>query len=354
MGNGTVLHPQTDRHLVTQSGEGHIMEVPILDGAVVVHSTLMREVLDLVSRIAPSDANVLLTGESGVGKEIVARAIHQLSPRRPHEFVPINCATLSGDTLENELFGHEKGAFTSADERKLGVFELAHQGTLFLDEVNEMGVACQAKVLRALERREFRRLGGTRKIKVDVRLVAATNVDLEDAVRARRFREDLFYRLNVILIRIPPLRERREAIAPMAQQFLREFCDKYGKRRRMFTEEALTRLTHYPWPGNVRELRNVIESLVLMTKGEQIGLRDLPANIQAVPTQTEIRLPIGVTLQQAEKEILRCYLEVFPTKKEVARVLNIGLRTLHAKIRTYGLPTRPRRVSIPHSAKRAV
>lgn len=354
MGDGTALHRQTDRHLVTKSSGGQAIEVPLLDGAVIVHSTLMREVVDLVSRIAPSDANVLLTGESGVGKEIVARAIHQLSPRRLQEFVPINCATLSGDTLENELFGHEKGAFTSADERKIGVFELAHQGTLFLDEVNEMGAACQAKVLRALERHEFRRLGGTRKIKVDVRLVAATNVDLEEAIRAHRFREDLFYRLNVIRIHIPPLRERREAIAPMAQQFLSEFCEKYGKRRRMFAEEVLTRLTHYPWPGNVRELRNVIESLVLMTKGEQIKLRDLPANIRAVPTQTEIRLAIGVTLQEAEKEILRCYLEVFPTKKEVARALNIGLRTLHAKIKAYGLPTRPRRLPFSHSAEKAL
>ena len=354
MGDGMELHAQTGRRLIPEEGERHVAEVPLLGDTVVVYSTLMREVLDLVARIAPADANVLLTGESGVGKEIVARAIHQLSPRHAHEFVPINCATLSGDTLENELFGHERGAFTSADERKLGVFELAHQGTLFLDEVNEMGVTCQAKVLRALERREFRRLGGTRKIKVDVRLVAATNVDLEEAVRARRFREDLFYRLNVIHIHIPPLRERREAIAPMARQFLREFCEKYGKRRRLFTEEALTRLTHYPWPGNVRELRNVIESLVLMTKGEQIGLRDLPVNIRAVPTQIDIHLPIGITLQEAEKEILRCYLEVFPTKKEVARVLHIGLRTLHAKIKAYGLPTRPRRRSLPHSAKIAV
>jgi DNA-binding NtrC family response regulator len=312
----------------------------------------MHEVLDLVSRIAPSDANILLTGESGVGKEVVARAIHQLSPRRPHEFVPINCATLSGDTLENELFGHERGAFTSADERKIGVFELAHGGTLFLDEVNEMGLACQAKVLRALERREFRRLGGTRKIKVDVRLVAATNVDLEEAVRARRFREDLFYRLHVIRIHIPPLRERREAIVPMARQFLREFCDKYGRRRRAFTADVLTRLTHYSWPGNVRELRNVVESLVLTTKGEQIGVRDLPANIRTVSTQTEIRLPVGVTLQEAEKEILRCYLEVFPTKKEVARVLGIGLRTLHAKIKTYHLPVRRRHLTAPHEANR--
>jgi len=344
MSGGTDLHLHTDRHLSGDSGESGAVGVLALDGAI-VRSTLMREVLDLVSRVAPSDANVLLTGESGVGKEVVARAIHQLSPRASRDFVPINCATLSGETLENELFGHEKGAFTSADERKIGMFEIAHQGTLFLDEVNEMGLACQAKVLRALERREFRRLGGTRKIKVDVRLVAATNVDLEEAVRARRFREDLFYRLNVIHIHIPPLRERREAIAPMTQQFLREFSEKYGKRRRVFTEDALTRLAHYPWPGNVRELRNVVESLVLVTKGEQIGVRDLPANIRAVSTRTEIRLPMGMTLQEAEKEILRCYLEVFPTKKEVARVLNIGLRTLHAKIKAYGLPTRHRRSS---------
>ena len=346
MGDGRKLTVQKDRRLLDNDSEHHVVDVLTLDGAV-IHSTLMREVVDLVSRIAPSDANVLLTGESGVGKEIVARALHQLSFRRTHEFVPINCATLSGETLENELFGHEKGAFTSADERKSGVFELAHSGTLFLDEVNEMGPACQAKVLRALERREFRRLGGTRKIKVDVRLVAAANVDLENEVRTRRFREDLFYRLNVVHIHIPPLRERREAIAPMATQFLREFCAKYGKRDRRFSEEALARLMRYAWPGNVRELRNVIESLVLMTKGEQIGLRDLPANIRAVPAHTEIRLPIGITLQEAEKEILRSYLEAFPTKKEVAHVLNMSLRTLHAKIKAYGLPTRHRQRSVP-------
>jgi DNA-binding NtrC family response regulator len=314
----------------------------------------MREVLDLVAQIAPSDASVLLTGESGVGKEVVARAIHQLSPRASRDFVAINCASLSGETLENELFGHEKGAFTSADERKSGVFELADGGTLFLDEVNEMGLACQAKVLRALERHEFRRLGGTRKIKVDVRIIAASNIDIEDAVRTRRFREDLFYRLNVVHIHIPPLRERREAVAPMAQQFLHEFCTKYGKHDRRFADDALTRLSQYPWPGNVRELRNVVESLVLMTKGEQIGLRDLPATIRAVPAATEIHLPIGVTLQEAEKEILRCYLAAFPTKKEVARRLNIGLRTLHAKIKAYGLPARRRPASSPSSAKMAV
>ncbi|MGE0679889.1 MAG: sigma-54 interaction domain-containing protein [Candidatus Binatia bacterium] len=354
MSNRTTFHPPPDQQLLPEDGERHVVALPILDSAVVIHSTLMCEVLDLVARIAPSDASILLTGESGVGKEVVARAIHQLSPRNGHEFVAINCATLSDDTLANELFGHEKGAFTSADERKSGVVEIAHGGTLFLDEVNEMGLACQAKVLRALERREFRRLGGTRKIKVDVRLVAAANVDLEAAVRAHQFREDLFYRLNVVRVHIPPLRERREAIAPMARQFLREFCEKYGKRSRIFTDDALARLTHYAWPGNVRELRNVVESLVLMTKGERISGRDLPANIRTTPTQAEIRLPIGITLQEAEKEILRCCLEVFPTKKEVARVLGIGLRTLHAKIRAYDLPARRQRASVSHSATIAV
>ena len=243
-------------------------------GGAVVHSALMREVLDLVARVAPSDASVLLTGESGVGKEIVARAIHHLSPRASREFVAINCASLLGETLENELFGHEKGAFTSADAQKLGVFEVADHGTLFLDEVNEMGMTCQAKVLRALERREFRRLGGTRKLKVDVRIVAATNGDLSEAVRTHHFREDLYYRLNVIHIHIPPLRERREAIPLMAQQFLQEFNEKYPPRRRRFAEAVLERFSQYSWPGNVRELRNVIESVVLTARGEQIGAAD--------------------------------------------------------------------------------
>jgi two-component system NtrC family response regulator len=315
------------------------VNISILNGAV-VRSTLMREVLDLVSRIAPSDANVLLTGESGVGKEIIARAIHELGPRGVHDFVPVNCSSLSDDTLENELFGHEKGAFTSANERKTGVYELAHKGTLFLDEVNEMGLSCQAKVLRALERREFRRLGGTHKIKADVRLIAAANVDLEQAVQTGHFRHDLFYRLNVVHIPIPPLRERREAIVPLTQQFLREFREKYNIRERTFSEAALAKFTQYAWPGNVRELRNVVESLVLMTKGDSIEVKDLPANIRANPIRTEIRLPIGMTWQETEKEILRSYLEAFPTKKAVAEVLQISLRTLHTKVKAYGLPTR--------------
>lgn len=342
-----------------RSNRGHITisDIPpsgvrALGGAV-VHSTLMREVLDLVARVAPSDASVLLTGESGVGKEIVARAIHQLSPRAAHDFVAINCASLLGETLENELFGHEKGAFTSADTQKLGVFEVADGGTLFLDEVNEMGPTCQAKVLRALERREFRRLGGTRKLKVDVRIVAATNADLSEAVRTRRFREDLFYRLNVIHIHIPPLRERREAIPLMAQQFLQEFSTKYRTRSRRFADAVLERFSLYAWPGNVRELRNVVESLVLTARGEQIGLRDLPATIRASAYANEIHLPIGITLQEAEKEILRRYLEVYPTRKEVAEVLGIGLRTLQAKIKAFGLPLRRTNTHVSRRAKTA-
>ena len=318
----------------TRLSRGHAL------GGAVVHSALMREVLDLVARVAPSDASVLLTGESGVGKEIVARAIHHLSPRATRDFVAINCASLLGETLENELFGHEKGAFTSADAQKLGVFEVADGGTLFLDEINEMGATCQAKVLRALERREFRRLGGTRKLKVDVRIVAATNANLAEAVRTHRFREDLFYRLNVIHIHIPPLRERREAIPLMAQQFLQEFSEKYRTRSRRFAEAVVERFRQYAWPGNVRELRNVVESLVLTARGDQIGLRDLPATIRAQGQPHEIRLPIGVTLQEAEKEILRRYLEIYPTRKEVAQVLQIGLRTLQAKIKAYDLPLR--------------
>ncbi|MBI3300904.1 MAG: sigma-54-dependent Fis family transcriptional regulator, partial [Deltaproteobacteria bacterium] len=212
----------------------------------------------------------------------------------------------------------------------------------------------KAKVLRAIERREFRRLGGTRKIKVDVRIISAANVDLEEAVRARRFREDLFYRLKVVHIPIPPLRERREAIVLMAEMFLQEFTEKHGRRPKVFAEEALERLRQYAWPGNVRELRNLIESLVLMTKGEKIRERDLPANVRAARARTEIRLPVGLTLKEAEKEILRCYLEVFPTKKEAAWALNIGLRTLHAKVKEYGLASHRQEPSARKGAEMAV
>lgn len=303
-------------------------------------SRSMRELFSLVERIAPYDSNVLLSGESGSGKEVIAREIHRLSPRGGCPFVPINCASLSDELLENELFGHERGAFTSADEKKIGVFETAHGGTLFLDEVNEMGLKSQAKLLRALERKEFRRLGGTKKIRTNLRLIAATNVNLENEVKARRFREDLYYRIKVVTLTIPSLRERRADIPFLIKAFLGELKRTSGKSIQRVSPEALARLESYSWPGNVRELKNVVESMALMTEGDTLDIEDLPQNIRGGQEIQEIRLPAGITMEEAEKEIIRYYLERFRTKKEAAKALNIGLRTLYLKIKEFGLSNR--------------
>jgi DNA-binding NtrC family response regulator len=302
-------------------------------------SDAMKNVMATVQRIAPFDASVLILGESGSGKEIIARALHQLSPRREREFVPVNCATLSGEILENELFGHERGAFTSADERKIGVFEVADGGTLLLDEINEMSLSVQAKLLRVLERREFRRVGGTKKIKVDLRILAATNVDLDAEVEARRFREDLYYRLKVITISVPPLRERREDTAVLARHFLRQMRDR-GAKALGFSEQAMTCLASYSWPGNVRELRNVIESAALMSNGGIIDVRDLPLNIRSVTPPPDFTIQLGMTMAYIEREVIGRYLESYPTKKAAAQALGIGLRTLHAKVKRYRLSIR--------------
>jgi two-component system nitrogen regulation response regulator NtrX len=308
-------------------------------------SPAMHGLMDQVRQVAPSNANVLLCGESGVGKEVVARYIHAASRRRHRDFVAINCASLSDEILENELFGHERGAFTGANETKTGVFEVADGGTLFLDEVGEMGLRCQAKLLRVIERKEFRRVGGTRKIQVDVRLIAATNTDVHEAVAARRFRKDLYYRLNVITFRIPPLRERVEVIPDMIDQFLREFGRQTGRRIREVGPEALAKLVVYEWPGNVRELRNVVESLALTAPGPRIELRDLPATIRETPARQEVRFAVGVSWSEIERQVLRDYMEAYGTKKEAARALDIPLRTFHAKAKRYGLAGRRRRPS---------
>jgi DNA-binding NtrC family response regulator len=300
-------------------------------------SAAMRELMDRVRRVAPSSSNVLLSGESGVGKEVVARYVHEISPRAMHDFVAINCASLSEDIFENELFGHERGAFTSANERKVGVFELADRGTLFLDEVGEMGLRCQAKVLRAIERQEFRRVGGTKKIKVDVRIVAATNGNLKEAVAMHQFREDLYYRLNVVNLHIPPLRDRREVIPDMIEQFLMEFCRRTSRRLRGVSPEARSRLLEYEWPGNVRELRNVIESLVLTAPGTRIEADDLPPTIRDVVARREVRLRVGLSMPEIEREVFRAYVETYGSKKDAAKALGIALRTFHAKAKRYGL-----------------
>ena len=306
---------------------------------IVCESDAMKRVMATVQRIAPFDTSVLILGESGTGKEVIARALHQLSPRCAREFVPVNCATLSGEILENELFGHERGAFTSADERKIGVLEVADGGTLFLDEINEMGSGAQAKLLRVLERQAFRRVGGTKKIKVDVRILAAANVDLEAEVKTRRFRDDLYYRLKVITISVPPLRERREDTVVLAHHFLGEMRDR-GARAASLSEQAMSCLVSYSWPGNVRELKNVIESAALMSNREVIGVRDLPPNIRSAHPPADFTIQLGMTMADLEREIVRRYLESYPTKKAAAQALGIGLRTLHAKVKKYRLSVR--------------
>jgi transcriptional regulator with PAS, ATPase and Fis domain len=303
---------------------------------ILYRSSAMHSVMATVKLIAQSDASVLLLGESGSGKEVIARAIHALSRRASGAFVPINCASLSGEILENELFGHERGAFTSADAQKPGLFELADGGTVFLDEINEIGLQVQPKLLRVLERREFRRVGGTRKIKVDLRIIAASNVDLDAEVRMRRFREDLYYRLKVVTLVMPPLRERREDIADLARAFLRRLRGT-GERPRDFSEQALARLRTYAWPGNVRELKNTVESVAVMTNRDMVELHDLPPNVRASGVPAELVLKVGLTMFEIEREVLRVYLETYPTKKAVAKALGIGLRTLHAKVKEHRL-----------------
>jgi len=300
-------------------------------------SRAMRELFSLVERVAPYGGNVLICGESGSGKEVIAREIHRLSPRRDHPFVPVNCASVSDELLENELFGHERGAFTGANEKKIGVFETANEGTLFLDEINEMGLRSQAKLLRALERKEFRRLGGTKKVRTNLRLISATNVNLEDAVGTRRFREDLYYRIKVVTLVVPPLRERQDDIPYLIKAFLAELERTCGKSNLNITPEALARLQRYRWPGNVRELKNVVESMALMAEGNTLDVDDMPQNIRGGADVKEIRFPVGVTMEEVEKELIRRYLEYFPTKKEAAQALKIGLRTLHHKVKKFGL-----------------
>ena len=246
---------------------------------IIGRSPAMRKVMDLVASVAPSDSTVLIHGESGTGKELVARAIHLQSPRRFNPLVAVHCGALAEGVLESELFGHEKGAFTGAAERRLGRFELADTGTIFLDEIGEISQAIQVKLLRVLETRNFFRVGGTQPIKVDVRVVAATNRNLKEAVGVGDFREDLFYRLNVLTVYLPPLRERREDIPHLVRRFIREFSTQHDRTFKGITHEAMQRLVAAPWPGNVRQLRNLIESMVVLAPGTEIRASDIPADI---------------------------------------------------------------------------
>jgi DNA-binding NtrC family response regulator len=306
--------------------------------SIVGKSPEMKRVFELVRRVAPTRASVLVTGESGVGKELVADAIHNLSPRRDGPLVKVHCAALAESLLESELFGHEKGSFTGASARKRGRFELAHEGTLFLDEIGDINQNVQIKILRVLQERKFERVGGEETIEADVRIIAATNRDLKREIAEGRFREDLFYRLNVVNIHVPPLRERRDDIPLLAMAFLQEFSQENGKRIEGFDPKARQALYSYPWPGNVRELRNCVESAVVMAGGGLVGIEDLPPGVRSSGEEREIRVPIGSTFADAEKLLIRETLAAQGgNKSRTAEILGIGRKTLYQKIEEYGI-----------------
>src|SRR5438477_7425582 len=307
-------------------------------------SPAMHEVLETVRQVAPSKANVLISGESGTGKELIARAIHQLSPRARQALVSVHCAGLPRELIESELFGHEKGAFTGAHERRIGRVEQAQGGTLFLDEIGEIDATIQIKLLRFLGERTFERVGSNKTLTADVRLVAATNRNLEELVKTGAFREDLFFRLKVVEIWLPPLRERTEDIPLLAQSFLREFAKENDKKVNDFAAEALEAMMKYRWPGNVRELRTSIERAVVFCRGEKITQRDLPANVRADGAGSAPRDAAPVleqnnwTVEEAEKQlIIRALKECNGNRTLAARKIGISRRTLHRKLHTYHL-----------------
>ena len=297
----------------------------------------MREAVGLAERVSSTGANVLITGESGAGKDLLASYIHSKSPRAAQPFVKIDCATLPGELIEAELFGYERGAFTGASEAKPGRFEAAQKGTIVLDEIAHLSTDAQAKLLRVIETREFERLGGHKTIKVDARLIALTNVDLPAAVKAGRFREDLFYRLDVIQIRIPALRERREGLSKLIQHFLKHYSAKHGRRVERVSAPALALLQAYDYPGNVRELGNIVERLVIVATGKSIEEQDLPLGlIAAVNAQRKRQKPPSLAELEASyiSEILA---KTNGNKTECARILGISRKNLYEKIARYGL-----------------
>ena len=301
-------------------------------------SPAMLEVYKLIARVSSGRSTVLLEGESGTGKELVARAIHANSPRRDRPFVPVNCAALTETLLESELFGHEKGAFTGAVAAKRGQFEAADQGTLFLDEIGDIGPALQVKLLRVIQEQEVRHVGGTAAVKVDVRIIAATNRDLARMVKDGKFREDLFYRLNVVRIVLPPLRERREDIPMLAHHFLQKVATANDQPVRGFVPDTMARLACYHWPGNVRELENVIERMVSLAPGPLIMPDDLPDAVRNAETAPAVGDESQLTLDEVEKRHLsRVLRETGGNKVRAARILGIDRRTLYRMAERFGI-----------------
>ena len=301
-------------------------------------SSEMQKVFSMIKKVAPAKASVLITGESGVGKELVANAIHNLSGRKDKAFIKVHCAALSESLLESELFGHEKGAYTGADTMQKGRFELAHGGTIFLDEIGEINQNIQIKILRVLQEKTFERVGGEKSISVDVRIVAATNKNLEEEVKAGRFREDLYYRLNVVHLKVPSLRERKDDLPLLINSFVNKFASENEKNIVGIDARAKSALFRYNWPGNIRQLQNCIESAVVMSNGNEITLEDLPLSISEYSGDETISIPIGVTLEEAEKTLIQQNLAANKgNKSKTADILGIGRKTLHRKLQEYGL-----------------
>jgi DNA-binding NtrC family response regulator len=305
---------------------------------IVGESPAMREVFEVVHQVAPTRATVLLLGESGTGKELIAKAIHQLSPRSQLPMVTVHCAALAPTLLESELFGHEKGAFTGAHERRVGRFEQAQGGTLFLDEIGEIDQTLQVKLLRFLGERTFERVGSNKTLTADLRLIAATNKNLEEQIKAGKFREDLFFRLAVVQITLPPLRERGGDIVLLARVFLREFSAENNKKVNEFTPDALEALMNYRWPGNVRELRTAVEHAVVLSRGDKISVRDLPAALRGGGARASLSAQTDLTVAEGEKQLIaRALKENDGNRTVAARKLAISRRTLHRKLHLYHL-----------------
>ena len=305
---------------------------------IVGKSKQIKETIDLVKQIAPARSTVLLTGESGTGKELFAKAVHDLSDRKDEAFIAVHCRALNANLLESELFGHEKGAFTSANSRKIGRFEAADKGTLFLDEIGDIDAATQIKLLRVLESRTFERVGGVEPITVDVRLVAATNKDLRQMVKDGEFREDLYYRLDVLNVHLPPLRERKGDIPVLLEHFLKISCEENNRKIDGFTPEALKALEEYSWPGNIRELRNAVEKMTVLAKSDALDIQDIPKFILENPSPLAGGNSDSLDIGENEKDlIIKALKECNNNKTKAAEKLGISRRTLHRKIAQLGL-----------------
>ena len=308
-----------------------------LSKTIIGKSEKLTKMMSTIEQVAPTKATVLITGESGVGQELVADALHSLSDRKDGPFIKVHCASLSANLLESELFGHEKGSFTGAVSQKKGRFELANGGTIFLDEIGEIDANTQVKILRVLQEREFERVGGTQTIHTDVRVVAATNRNLEEEVKKGNFREDLYYRLNVVHIEVPPLRERKEDIPLLLNSFLNEFNSENSKNIEGFTPQARKLLCSYSWPGNIRQLRNSIESAVVLSRGKLIDVEDLPEQVVNHENESELSIKVGLSLDEAEKLFIMSTLDYCGgNKTKASEMLKIGRKTLHRKLEEYG------------------